>query len=721
MRTSNLRATVAIGGAFLFISLLSFGCGNPEAPQITKVRLSYWDSIIPVPEDPEWFPDWMSLEDGEVAPQSPVRIQGNVTDNTAVVNPRITWIGDRVDVDESGFTECSEGTKEFYECEMSCEETRAGFFECNPLLPARKLIRGDLFLLTLVTSEGEEYELEIQVSEAQDLLVPESESDPIQIQEDYRILRVLSLTKGPNPFLWSLLQRKVVGGPWLPLRSGDFLALGSGDEAFQIAVEVPEGVALDVPPSAAWRSLVKWNDKSYLNWDATTGDFVEKFQIFDPRDRQEMIDGVGASTYRYVVSAEDVPDQKTKVFRSSQVARELVFLPETATREPDLEVDGEDKELVKTSKSAENISGKVKSFSGEVRSLAFRLSDGPEGSRNRLLYFNPTDISLEGKFTTTMVYVSDWNGDGVVDESNEEENGIPNTLDAVALDVQGNWTYTTVPIVFLPSTKKDQAPELQIQEIFPALDKDQEAALPFGEEVRVRARAADDRGQPAFSAYECTCVAEEPLINDERCPCEALTGGTKTPEREDDWVDLNAGGEFPQDPWEWIVIGPSSETQESFRVLLAKEKVEDPKDRLTAKFSGIEIDLKPETEEDVYNISVSLRVTSGPNVLLIGLKNGDIVDPHGLIVQATIYANVSALNEIVALWNGEPRGAPTYDSETAAFLWDLQAFTVREGDRICVGATSVTGHVTLYLLEFADTTDGLLLGVTGTSNTGECS
>jgi hypothetical protein len=107
-------------------------------------------------------------------------------------------------------------------------------------------------------------------------------------------------------------------------------------------------------------------------------------------------------------------------------------------------------------------------------------------------------------------------------------------------------------------------------------------------------------------------------------------------------------------------------------------------------------------------------------VALIGLKNGEVVDPNGLIVQATIFQNVSALNEITALWNGEPRGAPTYDSQTAAFLWDLQAFTVREGDRICVGATSVTGQATLYLLEFADTTDGLLLGVTKTSDTEEC-
>jgi hypothetical protein len=185
-------------------------------------------------------------------------------------------------------------------------------------------------------------------------------------------------------------------------------------------------------------------------------------------------------------------------------------------------------------------------------------------------------------------------------------------------------------------------------------------------------------------------------------------------------VDLNAGGRFPRDPWGWIVVEPVSEPQETFGVLLAKEKVDDPEDRPTAKISGIQIDLDPEMEEEIYNISVSQRLTSGPNVLLSGLKNGDIVDPHGLIVQATIYANVSAVNQITALWNGQPRGAPTYDSKTAAFLWDLQAFTVREGDRICLGATSVTGHETLYLLEFADTTDGLLLGVTKTSDRAEC-
>jgi len=724
MRTSNLRATVAIGGAFLFISLLSFGCGNPEAPQITDVRFSYWDSIIPVPEDPDWEPDWVTLENEGVAPQSPVRIKGNITDNTAVVNPRIQWIGDRGDVDESGFTECSEGTDDFYECEMECEgPTPDGYFECTPALDAPKLIRGDQFLMT-GTTDGEKFKLEVSVSEAQDLTVNE---EGVEVNTEYRILRVYSL-KGDPGLIWSVYQKTTdchigtlsgecgvdeASGAWRALRSGDSLCWHQAvdeerDCSFQIALKQADDEDAIDSVSATWSSLVKWNDEFFLDWDATTGDFTEKFQIFDPRDRQDMIDGVGAPTYRYVVSAEDVPDQKTGVFRYSQVAREAFFSPEMATQEPDLEVDGEDKELVKTSKPTEKIKGKVRSFSGEVRSLTFALSNRPEGSKNRSLYFNPSDFSLLGAFETTLVYVSDWNGDGVVDDWNKEE-GIPNTLDVVALDVQGNWTDTTVPIVFLPSTKKDQAPEIQIQEIFPALNNKEEAELPFGEELRVRMRAADDRGQPEGSALKCRCVAEEPLINADRCPCELLGTG-----------ELNAGGEFPQEPWEWIVVEPVSETQESIGVLRATEKVDEEVDKPEAKFSGIEIDLDPESGEEIYNISVSRVETSGPNVRLVGLKNGDVVDPNGLIVQATIYANVSELNRIVALWNGEPRGVPTYDSETATFLWDLQAFTVREGDRICVGATSVIGHATLYLLEFADTTDGLLLGVTGTSNMGEC-
>ena len=132
----NLRAAIGMGGVFLVFSLFSWGCGNPEAPKITKVRLSYWDSLA---DDGIWVP----FEDGETAPQSSVRIQGNITDNTAVVNPRIAWIGERNDVDEEGFIECSHGTKEPFACEMRCEgPTADGYFECTPALDVRKLIRG---------------------------------------------------------------------------------------------------------------------------------------------------------------------------------------------------------------------------------------------------------------------------------------------------------------------------------------------------------------------------------------------------------------------------------------------------------------------------------------------------------------------------------------------------------------------------------------------------
>jgi hypothetical protein len=205
------------------------------------------------------------------------------------------------------------------------------------------------------------------------------------------------------------------------------------------------------------------------------------------------------------------------------------------------------------------------------------------------------------------------------------------------------------------------------------------------------------------------------MINAERCACSPETGGLGDP-----WVDLNVGGEFPRDPWQWIDIQPASETRKNFGVLTAKEKVEELSDKPAAPFSGLEITFEPAPEEGAWKVSVSLPESHGPNVILSGLKNGDIVDPDGLIVNATIYANVSELNEIKALWNGKPRGEPIFDLWTGAFSWDLRAFSVKEGDRICVGATSITGHATLNIMEFAATSNGLLLAVTVTSDMREC-
>jgi hypothetical protein len=108
-------------------------------------------------------------------------------------------------------------------------------------------------------------------------------------------------------------------------------------------------------------------------------------------------------------------------------------------------------------------------------------------------------------------------------------------------------------------------------------------------------------------------------------------------------------------------------------------------------------------------------------VALKNLQNGDIVEPDSFIVEATVLQNFSGLNQIKALYNGESRGNPTYDSKTGALFWDLGGVTVLEGDRICVGAVSVDGHATLDILEFADTDEGLLLlGVTVTSDLREC-
>ena len=64
MRANNVWSAIAIGGVFVVSSLLSFGCGNPEEPQITNVRLSFWDSIPPDPEDPDWLDQVKALTYG---------------------------------------------------------------------------------------------------------------------------------------------------------------------------------------------------------------------------------------------------------------------------------------------------------------------------------------------------------------------------------------------------------------------------------------------------------------------------------------------------------------------------------------------------------------------------------------------------------------------------------------------------------------------------------
>jgi len=391
-------------------------------------------------------------------------------------------------------------------------------------------------------------------------------------------------------------------------------------------------------------------------------------------------------------------------------------------------VGGEDEDLIKTHRPGDLIGGKVLSFSGEGRSLVYTIYNrdprdpDPDPEENQpviaspVFTLDPGLISLEGKFSETIVYVSDWDGDGVVDEPAEDEGTPNNVVEVVALDVQGNPTRTSVSIAFTAPTEADGSPDLQIWEIFPPVDREGRGLLPFDEQMRVRARAADDLGQPVFSAWECLCEAEEPRINAERCPCNPLTGQPDKP-----WEGLNAGGEYPWSPWEWIEIEPASETKKSIFVSQAKEKVEEEKNKPVAKFTAIPIDLEPSSEQEAYDIRVGPAESVGPNVGLVDLENGDIVqDPNSFIVKAIILPRLSALNQITALWNGEPRGQPSYDSVKGAFLWDLQAYTVQEGDRICVGAVSVTGHATLDVLEFAETSEGLLLGVTVTADPGAC-
>jgi hypothetical protein len=490
---------------------------------------------------------------------------------------------------------------------------------------------------------------------------------------------------------------------------------------------------------ATWASLAKWNDKSLLALNATTGSFSERFQLFDPREPSETSDDHTSPTYRFVVAAEDVPDQKEDKGRLSEKLLDFIFKQEEFTPEeeippPDLQLDlldEEDPEIIETSEPVHIVSGKVESFSGEVKTLRFVLSEqeqgGPEGEeRNgngdpRILRYDPEELSLEGEFSAAIVLVSDWDGDGVVDWEGEEEK-IRNVLEVEACDVRGNCVPESVkPVLeflFSPPTTEDTPPGVELLEVLPEPDTDGEVLLPFGEELRVRARAADDRGQPSFSFWTCDCepdenndcLSGEPRINADRWSCTEQGSG-----------DLNAGGEFRQDPWEWIRIKPPElETQESIAVLRATEKIQQGEKEEDRTFTAVEIRLVPESAEGGRRVSFSLQETQGPAVALSSPQHGTVIDRDGLIVEAVILARISQLNQIKLLVNGKEQGnLIEYDGITGTFIWDLQD-SVEEGDRICVGAVSVTGHATLNLLEFADTSEGLLVSVTVTTDLQQC-
>ena len=222
-------------------------------------------------------------------------------------------------------------------------------------------------------------------------------------------------------------------------------------------------------------------------------------------------------------------------------------------------------------------------------------------------------------------------------------------------------------------------------------------------------------------------------------------------------TDLDAAGRFPQNPWEWMRVIPNLQNpgqrkretradkeseEEPFRNIALIKAAEKDDGRNEPRFSAVEFRLEQADPPDgPFKVRLPRLVNQGPTVSLapsevFNAVNGELLcpfeDPDERDVcfnenfkfdgaDRIIPINVD-LNRIIALWNGEPVGTPSYDIASYAIFWDLgfKKDLVKQGDRLCLGGESVTGHKTLKLYEFSEVEGGLLVGVSTTSDESAC-
>ena len=702
MRTRGFRSAV-LQGLFLVASVgVLAGCGDPEKPSIQNVRVYFQD-----PSDDEWKP----LSSGGDSPASPIRIQGQITDNTAVVAPRLAVLGERQDVED---------------VEFSCPlEPNTGFYVCSTSFDAAALGRGQRISIRESEGGNEIQEADIQVSEI----------------EDYRILRIKVVTEGAGDLVRSFY-REVPGGN-VRLRSGDSLRVGDpGSGTLRLSIKAPDNRAFSAL-TGIWerKVLSKWDRTLALSLDPTSGDFSATFQLFDPRPK-DLQEEPGAPSYRFTLSAYDAPDQKEDLGRYAESTVALVFSPPRGedTFLPKVELSGVDEQTESLSSQASSVtlSGRVQDNAGEVKWLRIRLSNTAvqgSGYRERVLYFNPAGLSLTGAFALNLRFVSDWNENGEVDVLENGE-GVSNYLQIVAQDIDGN--VVSFPesffFEFVPPSNSTSPPAIDLVETFPELDATGQAALPTGEILRIRARATDDSGMPLVEEWVCPMCPELPAeswdrLNEDLCTCSL---GERT--------SLDPSGQFPDEPWEWIDISSETLSQGTIHFLKAIKKVRTLGVSGRPPFSAREI-LQAEDGTDPQLAKIIPTETIGPIVAFQPspvLADGTVVSepdpgvPGNFIadfgtLSASIRPHFSQLNQVAARVVGgeildEPDTCkqPSYRGDTGEFSWSLGRVSVREGSRVCVGAASLTGHATVYLWEFDEGAEGLRVSLVTSSELEAC-
>lgn len=705
MRATSLVCTVS-GWMLLVLAgaAVLAGCGDPQAPGIENVRLAYQD-----PADGSW----VDLQDGDSAPASPIRITGNITDNTAVVDPRATVLGKRRDAEDVPFF--CEPAGDFYACDL-------------PAVSAADLRRGDRIFVQ--ESDGDTVLQEIQIWV--------SEFDDASSSESVRVLRLTPVVEGVGDLVRSLYRAPAQSGR---LRSGDVLRAGSGgSDLLRLYVRAPDGRAFaDLGGTWYRKDLFKWNQTFLLDVNPRNGTFTTILQLFDPTEAGRPAD-LGPA-YDFTISAYDAPDQKKDVGRYAERTLGLVFSPPRGEDvapggirqdlyAPVVRLDGiqEGAGPVTTDATVQLLSGSVLDNAGEIRSLQIRLSNRPgaqagqPGYREKVLFYDPGWLSLAGTFTVNLRFCSDWDENGVIDAV-EEGQGVSNYVQVVARDINGleqdfpaSFSYGFVP----PATDA-LAPSLDLVETDPKVDSSGQGSLPAGEVLRIRGVASDNAGQPAVEWWECPNCPEPPtgvwaILNEDLCTCDLKKSFSGDP-----------AGQFPERPWEWIEISSASLLSNTVHILRAVEKVRSSGRIASALFSGREV-RHLEDETDPARFAVLPLETLGPLVNLVGAQTvpdgtvlteedsgieGAFIADFGKI-EAMVSPHYSRLNQIVARVYGgriqeEPGRCknPSYNGGTGTLEWDLGRVSVQEGDRVCMGGVSLTGHAILYLWQFVRVADGL--------------
>ncbi|MEW6440808.1 MAG: hypothetical protein AB1640_07695 [bacterium] len=713
MRERTSRHELVKWGMRIVLAAFLSGCGNSEPPSIEDLSLSFED-----PTDGTRKP--LTVINGEqVAESSPVRLSGKITDNTAVVSPKVTIQGKRRDVED---------------VEFACPHGASGFDECLFSFTAADLVRGQTIVLREVDPADAEtilQEVEVQVSEI----------------EPYRILEIEETRQGEGDLARSLYLRNLTDGTISRLQAGDALPGADGGPEFSLWVETSSGRVF----SGVWQraTLAKWDEAFALDLDPTSGSYNATFQLYDPSRAGRPLEE--APTYRFTISAYDAPDQKEDVGRYSEKSRVLTFWPPRgelvsgALREdvlpPEITLEGIDEttEPITVSSSTRLIGGQVRDNAGEVRWLRVRLSNGAPGSggsgfREQILYFDPGLISLTGGFVLNLSFVSDWDENGVIDVL-EAGKGVANYLQLTAQDINGNETSypSSLQFDFVPPASSSSAPTLSLARTFPELDGNEEVSLPAGEVLRVRGTATDVSGQPIAQWWECPGCPSLPeeawdTLNEELCPCSLKQT-----------LPLNPSGQFPANPWDWIEVPAGDLTSGTVHILKAIKRVRTAGEIQNAPFAAREI-LHPEDPDasDPQLVAVQPSATVGPLVSLGSAPtpaNGTILTADGLgdfvadfgTLAASIAPQVSQLNQIVARVIGgrilEESGRckiPEFRGDTGAFDWDLGRVEVGEEDRVCVGAVSLAGHATLHLWEFEQVAEGLRVLLTISTDPEDC-